>query len=95
MGVTFDWLLLVGASISVVGVIEWLKGFFPKAPSWIWRIVLAPVSLGVAIAADGGPFQIATNTLALLAMGQIGYPMLIQLPGVIVEFFKRTLNPGK
>ncbi len=92
MTVSFDWLLLVGASISVVGVIEWLKGFVPKAPSWLWRAVLAPVALGVAMALDSGPFQIATNSLALLAMAQIGYPVLIQLPVVIIEFFKRTLG---
>ena len=92
MTVSFDWLLLVGASISVVGVIEYLKGFVPKAPSWLWRVTLPPVALGVAFAADGGPFQIATNSLALLAMAQIGYAVLIQLPGVIIEFFKRTLG---
>jgi hypothetical protein len=45
----------------------------------------------VAVALDSGPFQIATNALALLAMAQIGYPVLIQLPVMIIEFFRKNL----
>jgi len=93
MNVTFDWLFLVGASISVVGVIEWLKGFLPSTwPSWVWRAALAPVAVLVALAADGGAFQVATNALSLLALSQICYPVLIHLPSAIIEAFKKKMG---
>ncbi len=54
---------------------------------------MAPVALGVALAADGGVFQVATNTLALIAVTQIAHPLLIQIPGAVVESFRKKVAP--
>jgi len=44
MKVIFDFWYLIGAAVSVVGVVEWLKGFFPATiPTKVWRAVLAVV----------------------------------------------------
>lgn len=93
MNVTFDWAYLVGAAIAVVGVLEWIKGFAPVTwPSWVWRVVMAPICVVVAIAGDGGVFQIATNSFALIAISQIGYPVLIQLPTAIIQAFRNKIG---
>jgi hypothetical protein len=93
MNVTFDFLFLIGAAVSVVGILEYLKGFFPvSTPSWVWRAALAPVAFLVALAADGGWYQIATNALSLVALTQISYPVLIQLPSALIEAFRKKLG---
>ncbi len=93
MNVGLDFVFIVGASVSVVGVVEWIKGLLPaNIPSWVYRAVLLPVSITVAVAADGGVFQVATNSLALLAVTQIGYPLLIQLPTALIEAFRKKIG---
>lgn len=90
--VSFDFIFLAGAAVSVVGVVEYLKGFWPKAPTWAWRLSIPPACVAVAIAGDGGPFQIATNAFMLLAVAQIGYPILVQLPVALIEKFRKSLG---
>ncbi len=91
MEVTFDLLYLGGASISVVGVVEYVKGFFPRLPPWVWRLTMALASVAVAVSGGGSVSQIATNAFALLALSQIGYPVIIQLPLAMIEKFRKTL----
>lgn len=91
--VQFDITLIVLASVSVVGVVEWLKGLFPKETNTVvWRVVLLPVSVVVAVFAGGSLAQMATNSLALLAVTQIAYPLLIQLPSSIIGAVKNKLG---
>lgn len=91
--VHIDINFIVLASVSVVGVIEWLKGLVPeKTPTWVWRVALLPVSALVSFAADGGMFQVVTNGLALLAVTQIAHPVLVQLPSAIVTAFKNRIG---
>ena len=92
MQVQFDFLYLVGAAVSVVGVIEWAKGFFPKINTVWWRVALAPACALVAWAGDGGAYQIATNAFALLALTQVGYPLLVQLPTSVIGAFKNKIG---
>lgn len=79
--VTIDWVLLIGISCGVVGVIEWIKNLFKSfkvdVPSWIWSAILPFVCVGVAIGADGGLYQVITNAIMLLAICQIGYDYIL------------------
>lgn len=90
--VQFDFMFLAGAAISVVGVVEYIKGFWPAAPAWAWRLSIPPACVAVAVAGGGNLSQIATNSFLLLAVAQIGYPLLIQLPGVIIKKFQKGLE---
>lgn len=83
---------LVAYSVTVVGVLEYLKGFFKPLPTWVSRGLLLPVCAGVAWAAGGDVFQVATNGLALVAISQIGYPVLIQLPSAMIDKFRKSLG---
>jgi len=72
-----DFVYLGGAALGVVGALEYLKGFFKDAPTLAWRLMLPVVCVGVAFAGDGGLYQVATNSVILLAMCQIGYDKII------------------
>lgn len=90
MNVQIDWFYLVSAAVIVVGLLEFVKGFFKdvKVPSWIWRAIIVPIGVGVAWAGDGGIYQVATNSLGLISLTAISYPVLIQIPAAIIQFFK-------
>lgn len=91
---SLDFTYIVGASIGVVGVLEWAKGFaiFSKLPAWVWRAVSPFACAGVGIAGGGEWPQMATNAILLLAVSQIGYPVLIQLPTALIEKFRKALG---
>jgi len=92
--IQFDFMYLTGAAIAVVGVMEWLKGFFPvdKVPSWVWRALMAPTCVAIAAAGGGALNQILSNGAALIAITQIGYPVLVQLPIAVIEKFRKSLG---
>lgn len=90
--VSFDFIFLAGAAVSVVGVVEYLKGFWPTAPAWALRLSIPPACVAVAIAGGGEVPQIATNAFMLLAVSQIGYPILVQLPVALIEKFRKSLS---
>jgi len=82
--------IVLGAMV-VVGALEWVKGYFlikgteqNKVPGWGWRVVLCGVCVVVSITAGGGISWIALDAIALLAVAQIGYPVLVKLPLTII-----------
>lgn len=77
MEISIDWVYLVASAFTVAGIIEYVKGFFKKAPAWTWRVVLPVACIGVAFAGDGGVYQIATNALLILALSQLCYEGII------------------
>lgn len=87
MGIEVNWTYLVAAALAAVGIIEWLKGFpaFNATPSWVWRIILPLACIAIAILGNGGWRQMGTNAAILLAVAQIGYPLLVKLPASIIE----------
>ena len=90
---SFDLTFLVMASIAVVGVLEWLKGFVTaKVPTWTYRLALLPISFIVAAAGVEGMMQILTTTFMLLSITNICYPLLIQLPTSLIAAFKNKLG---
>jgi len=96
----FDWFLIVSAAVVSVGVMEYVKGFVTvkagakPVPSWVWRLVLLVICAGVAAAMDGGLSQAMTNALALVAVAEVGYPVLIQLPKAAIDVFRKKLEGG-
>lgn len=74
-----QWGIWLAGAFCVVGTIEWLKGFLPKAPSWVWAFTLPLVSILVAWAlafSEGG--QPWFNALGIFAMAQLGYQLIVQ-----------------
>lgn len=87
MGIQIDFVYLVAAAFSVTGVMEYIKGFpfAKKLPTWAWQIALPVICIGVAVAADGGFFQIATNAVILLALSQLAYQSIVQAVKKAIE----------
>lgn len=106
IGTLWWFILIVILAWAATGVIEWVKGFFRKddgtnkLPSWGWRLALLIVSAGIGTALAGayGAAQIALLWGALLhgslvlAAGQLGYPVLVQLPEAVVKALRRMID---
>lgn len=75
-----DWVQIVGVAFTVVGLIQFAKGFIKsqKFPTWIWGILLPIGCVGIAAAFLYLPSFV---TIALLAMSvsQLGYENIVQL----------------
>lgn len=84
---TINWEIVLAAAFAAIGIIEYIKGFFKKADSKIWR-ALQPV-LCIAFAAVGAllPAWVMTGILAL-ALSQVGYE-------VMIETVKKKIGGGK
>jgi hypothetical protein len=63
-------------AVIVVGLIQWVKGMFPKAPSWVWTAALPIVSFIAALAY--GPDKIIWNVFGTWSVAQIGYEVILQ-----------------
>lgn len=87
-----NWELVSVGVFVVVGLIEYVKGFFPNAKSNTWRVAIVPASF-----VAGAVGQIATaqpvwpgvlmHGLVILSASQLGYQ-------VVVEAVKRRLGGG-
>lgn len=70
--------LWIGGGVVVVGMIQFVKGLFPKTlqdqiPSWAWALVAACSAIAYAYVPDG-----IRNALGVLAVSQIGYETILQ-----------------
>lgn len=63
----------IGGGVTVVGLIQWMKGMAPKVPAWAWSAA-APV---LAIAWAFAPAW-ARQAAGVLAISQVGYETIIQ-----------------
>lgn len=64
-------------AIAVVGNVQFLKGAFKKAPSWVWSIAAVVLCVGyVALAALVGAWMLYASVA--LAIVQMGYEILLQ-----------------
>ena len=93
-GSSIWWMDVVTRAAITVGVIEYLKGFCGKilVPSWILRLALLIASGGAAVIAGGTIGEIITTGLAITAIAQVGYPVLVQFPSIAIENFKQRLG---
>ena len=63
----------IAGGITVVGIIQWLKGMAPQAPVWLWSLA-APA---LAVAWEFSP-PWARQASGVLAVSQVGYETIIQ-----------------
>jgi len=89
---TVDPMYIVTASVGVVGVVEWLKNLFPRGAQGLWTGLLPGICTGVAIFGGGDWTQIGTNALVTLAVSEMSYPILVQLPKALVDKFRKSLG---
>jgi hypothetical protein len=80
---------ILGKSVVValiaVGALEWLKGFIPNAPAWVWRVLLAMACIGGGAVYGGGIFDMLPRGGLALAVGQMAYPLLVKIPKAIIK----------
>lgn len=91
------WGAIIGVACGAVGVIQYIKGFFPKElPAWIWRVLLALASAGAGVAlagvVGGGIWVMIIDAAAVLTAGQIGYPVLIKIPEAFIARLSGAAN---
>ena len=73
-----DWGLLFVAAGAIVGLIEWVKYLYKKAPRWLWHVALLPVSVIAALALPGTLGIRLLSAGVLLLVTQMGYQLIIQ-----------------
>ena len=72
-----DWVLVVSVAVSVVGLLQWLKGIFTAQP-WVWAVASAVGAVGLAAAFFYLPAFVQIGVVAL-ALSQLAYENIIQL----------------
>jgi len=72
-----NWEQVIEIAIAVVGLIEWVKGFFKKAPTWVWAIAAVVGCLGAAAVAFYLPPWVLLGIVAL-AIATLGYELIVQ-----------------
>jgi hypothetical protein len=72
-----QWVTWLAGAVAVVGVLQWIKGLAPKAPSWAWSVAMVALSIAAAFAA-GGP-RPWFDALGIAAISQLGYELIIQV----------------
>ena len=78
-----DFAVWFAGAVIAVGLIEWAKNLFKKAPSWVWMAVLP---LGAVVAAfaivlkeDASTLSIVWNACGIWALAQLGYALIVQM----------------
>jgi hypothetical protein len=82
------WGTIILIAIAAVGLVQWLKGAFKKAPSWIWAIASAILCIGLA----AGTFYVSAWILyaaVALSFAQLCYEIIVQ---GIPEIVKRLIS---
>ncbi len=72
-----DWAKIIPIAVAVVGLLQWLKGLLPKAPTWVWAAASAVGCLGIAAAVVYLPSWVLLGLVAL-AVSQLGYEIIVQ-----------------
>jgi len=78
-----DFAVWFAGAVIAVGLIEWAKNLFPKAPPWVWMVVL-PVGAFVAafsivLKDEASTVSIVWNALGIWSLSQLGYALIVQL----------------
>ena len=72
-----NWEIVLAAAFAAIGVLEFIKGFFPSATGKAWRILQPILCLGFSAVSLVAPPWIMTGILAL-ALSQVGYEVIIE-----------------
>lgn len=73
-----NWEIIAAATFIVVGLIQWAKGVFPKAPSKVWTWAFPPACFAFYAAVHFLPMWV-TGGLLVWAAGQLGYENIVQV----------------
>lgn len=91
MNISIDWTVIVLSVIGVVGILQYLKGWLPKAPTWVWRALLPAVCAAIAVAGGGGLWQIVLRGVVVLTFAEIGYETIVQgLTGLLKAVMEKV-----
>lgn len=80
-----DFVTWLAGAVVVVGLVQWIKGLVRDAPSWVWAIVMAGVSIGVGYAMPSGGIYAGLGTWAI---AQLGYDAILK--GVIAAIERKS-----
>lgn len=72
-----DYEIVLSAAFAAIGLLEYVKGFFPSATPLVWRALMPVVCLTLAGFMALLPQWVTTGILAL-ALSQVGYELIIQ-----------------
>lgn len=82
-----NWETIMLVAFGVIGVIQYAKGFLPKAPHWVWAVAQPTLCIALGAAYTYLPSWIIYGITAL-ALSQIGYETIIQT-------IKKKIDGGK
>ncbi len=85
---SIPWGTIILIAIAAVGIVQWLKGAFKKAPTWIWAIASALLCIGLAAASTYISPWILYAAVAL-SFAQLCYEIIVQ---GIPELVKRMIS---
>jgi hypothetical protein len=71
------WVLVLAVALIASGLIQWLKGFLKRAPTWAWALLLPVLCLAIAVAVQPWPWLLLLALLGLV-LAQIGYDTLLR-----------------
>lgn len=63
----------IKGAIVLIGMIQYLKGAFPKAPAWVWTIAVPLLAAGYAFAPP-----VVQDAAGVLAASQLGYEGIVK-----------------
>lgn len=72
--VQIDWMLALVVAVTALGLIQWLKGLFKQAPTWVWGVGLPPLCALLAVAP---PFVLIAGLA--VAVAQLGYENVVKV----------------
>jgi hypothetical protein len=75
---SIDWIQVIVVAIGSIGIIQWAKGVFPSAPTWVWISALPVSCLGVTAITAYLPSWVS-GAIVGLAVAQLGYENIVQL----------------
>jgi hypothetical protein len=74
---SIDWEVVTAAAFAAIGVIEYVKGFFPESKGLYWRLLQPVLCIAFAATAVVLPGWVMVGVLAL-ALSQVGYELIIE-----------------
>lgn len=88
-----DVKMILLAGFGTVGFIEWIKKLVPKAPGWVWKLIMPFLSIGVWAASMYIP--VVFWGLVVMATTQLGYQGFVQFGNEIVSILKDKFGEKK
>lgn len=71
------WVLVLVIALIASGLIQWLKGFLKRAPTWTWGLLLPVLCLAIATAMQPWPWLLLLGLLGMV-LAQLGWDTLLR-----------------